>query len=47
MLHAHRMTLEHPVSGETMAFEAPLPDDMSVLLENLQDTVAVSETAFP
>jgi 23S rRNA pseudouridine1911/1915/1917 synthase len=46
MLHAHRITLKHPVSGKTMSFEAPFPKDMNVLLENLQNTVAVSKTAF-
>ena len=28
MLHAWRLELYHPVNGEKMKFEAPLPDDM-------------------
>ena len=27
-LHAHRLGLHHPVTGEPMEFEAPLPDDL-------------------
>jgi 23S rRNA pseudouridine1911/1915/1917 synthase len=27
MLHANRLALEHPITGEPMEFEAPLPDD--------------------
>jgi len=30
-LHAWRITLRHPVSGEQVAFEAPPPDDLSAL----------------
>ncbi|ANJ67819.1 RNA pseudouridine synthase [Halothiobacillus diazotrophicus] len=36
-LHARFLTLEHPVSGEVMRFEAPLPDDMLELLELLTE----------
>ncbi len=32
-LHAKELSFSHPVSGERMAFKAPLPDDMSRLLE--------------
>ncbi len=31
-LHAHRLTLRHPMSGERMVFEAPLPQDMQAVL---------------
>lgn len=37
LLHAWKLTLPHPVSGETMTFTAPLPDDfcrIKQLLEN-------------
>ncbi len=34
-LHAWRLGLEHPVSGEAMQWEAPLPQDMQDLLETL------------
>jgi 23S rRNA pseudouridine1911/1915/1917 synthase len=32
-LHAHRLAFEHPVSGERLAFESPLPEDLAVALE--------------
>ena len=34
-LHAAVLGFEHPVSGEAVRFEAPLPDDMADLLEML------------
>ena len=36
-LHAARLTLEHPVTGETMSFAAPLPEDMRALIAALAD----------
>ncbi|RMF14510.1 MAG: RluA family pseudouridine synthase [Candidatus Dadabacteria bacterium] len=30
-LHAHRLTFAHPVSGERVTFDAPLPDDLAEL----------------
>jgi 23S rRNA pseudouridine1911/1915/1917 synthase len=27
-LHAHRLTLWHPITGQLMQFEAPIPEDM-------------------
>ena len=35
-LHAHRLEFVHPSSGERMAFEAPLPEDMEQFLEWLR-----------
>ena len=35
-LHAYRLSFEHPVSGETLSFEAPIPDDMYRLLSVLR-----------
>ena len=32
MLHARRITLPHPVTGEDMTFEAPIPEDMADLI---------------
>ena len=32
-LHARRLTLRHPQSGETMTFEAPLPADLNLAIE--------------
>jgi 23S rRNA pseudouridine1911/1915/1917 synthase len=31
-LHAHRLAFNHPVSGERLAFESPLPADLSAAL---------------
>lgn len=35
-LHAHRLALTHPTSGERMAFESELPEDMRCLLQSLE-----------
>ena len=32
-LHAHRLAFEHPLSGERLSFESPLPDDLDAALE--------------
>lgn len=34
-LHAAVLGFEHPVSGDMMRFEAPLPDDMAMLISSL------------
>lgn len=36
-LHAFRLEFSHPVSGERLQFEAPLPEDMQRLLHALQN----------
>jgi 23S rRNA pseudouridine1911/1915/1917 synthase len=36
-LHAGRLALAHPVSGEPMHWEAPLPADMQELVEALSE----------
>ena len=36
-LHARFLTLDHPVSGESMTFEAPLPADMLALIDLLEE----------
>lgn len=36
MLHAWRLGFLHPVSRRPMAFEAPLPEDMALLIEDLR-----------
>jgi 23S rRNA pseudouridine1911/1915/1917 synthase len=36
-LHAKKLTIVHPVSGETMSWKAPLPDDMLTLLNVLSE----------
>ena len=35
-LHSKKLTLNHPISGESMSWKAPLPDDMRRLLEVLK-----------
>ncbi len=37
-LHAARLELDHPMTGERMIFEAPLPADMQGLLDALRET---------
>ena len=34
-LHAHRLSLSHPASGELLSFEAPIPEDMGALIQTL------------
>jgi len=36
-LHARKLTLTHPISGEMMSWKAPLPEDMLALLDVLND----------
>ncbi len=42
-LHAHRLTLDHPVTGESMSFESPLPADMARLLAYYREHGAVTD----
>jgi len=35
-LHAHALSFAHPVSGRTLRFESPLPDDLSGLVGRLR-----------
>jgi 23S rRNA pseudouridine1911/1915/1917 synthase len=35
-LHAWRLSFRHPVEGEVMTFEAPVPDDMKKLISRLR-----------
>jgi 23S rRNA pseudouridine1911/1915/1917 synthase len=35
MLHSYRLEIKHPSKMETMMFEAPLPDDMASIIEQL------------
>lgn len=37
-LHAESLEIDHPVSGERLRFEAPMPEDMQVLQRWLQET---------
>ena len=39
-LHAFELGLNHPISGERMVFQAPLPTVMERLLEVLRKRIA-------
>ena len=41
-LHAARLAFVHPVSGQAMSFESPLPDDLQALLAALREDAAAS-----
>lgn len=36
MLHAYRLGFSHPIDGRMLSFEAPLPEDMAELLDQLR-----------
>lgn len=36
MLHAAQLTFEHPTTGDTLEFNAPLPDDMRATIQQLR-----------
>lgn len=36
LLHAHKLEFNHPITGERVQFEAPLPDDMEETLAQLR-----------
>ena len=36
-LHAEKLSFTHPVSGDTLSFESPLPADMVALIDTLRD----------
>jgi hypothetical protein len=40
MLHAAKLTVSHPSSGETMTFEAALAPDIESLLDAMRKQVA-------
>ena len=35
-LHSHRLVLDHPVAGERLVLESPMPDDMRAALDELE-----------
>ncbi len=39
MLHAHRLALAHPITGEALAFESALPADFEAALKQLRGRV--------
>ena len=40
MLHAWRLSIDHPITRQRTTFTAPLPEDMQALLENLRSLSA-------
>jgi len=42
-LHAARLGLEHPISGEQMEWEIPIPEDMEQLISALQEDAEQAE----
>lgn len=44
-LHATRLALEHPASGEIMEWHAPLPQDMQQLLQQIRETIISRQQA--
>jgi 23S rRNA pseudouridine1911/1915/1917 synthase len=36
-LHAEKLSFTHPVSGDILSFESPLPADMVALIDTLRD----------
>jgi len=39
MLHAWKLTCVHPVTGERLAIEAPIPDDMNTILNTTNNPI--------
>jgi 23S rRNA pseudouridine1911/1915/1917 synthase len=37
LLHAWRLGITHPRTGETMTWEAPLPEDFQAVVDKLED----------
>jgi 23S rRNA pseudouridine1911/1915/1917 synthase len=35
-LHAHRLAFRHPIDGQELSFEAPLPEDLALALQQLE-----------
>ncbi|MEO8331593.1 MAG: 23S rRNA pseudouridine(1911/1915/1917) synthase RluD [Gallionella sp.] len=46
-LHATRLALEHPVSGEVMEWQVPLPEDMTRLLQQIRAVVSPPPPGLP
>jgi 23S rRNA pseudouridine1911/1915/1917 synthase len=42
-LHAARLAFTHPADGRTMSFEAPLPEDLQQVLDQLREAQPVEE----
>jgi len=44
MLHAWKITFSHPKTHETLAFVAPIPDDMKSIINPTNTTNAINTT---
>ncbi|MDR3414135.1 MAG: 23S rRNA pseudouridine(1911/1915/1917) synthase RluD [Formivibrio sp.] len=42
-LHARKLSLQHPLTGKTMSWKAPIPDDLNTLLHALRADAGMSE----
>ena len=42
-LHAHRMRFEHPLTGETVTVESPLPADLARFVARLDAQAAAAD----
>src|SRR5471032_49558 len=42
-LHARKLSLQHPVTGKTMSWKAPIPDDFDTLLLALRADAGMTE----
>jgi RluA family pseudouridine synthase len=47
LLHAYRLTVPHPVTGKTLHFEAPMPEDMQHILRGICGTNSDWKSLLP
>lgn len=43
-LHAHRLTLKHPINNKLLTWTAPMPDDLTSLIEEIEATIDNNQT---
>ncbi len=43
LLHAWKLTVTHPRTGESMSWEAPLPEDFQVVVDHLKNYVEMGK----
>ena len=46
-LHASHLGFDHPITGEALGFDTPLPADMEALIKGLEDAIAKRGKAKP
>jgi 23S rRNA pseudouridine1911/1915/1917 synthase len=46
-LHAHKLSIKHPITGKPLNFEAPIPEDIKNLLATISKEEAVKQPALP